>query len=123
MVSGIFLLAIGVMVLGFLFFAVFSATIFGKVRKHSKRNDNAPRISVPARVVAKRTDISGRHSHSHSSSHVHSTMNTFYFVTFELDSRDRMELCVHGHEYGMLIEGDYGILTFKGDAFIDFRRQ
>ena len=123
MVSVIFIAAIGIMVLGFVFFGVFSAAIFGKARKHSKRNDNAPRITVPARVVAKRADISGGHIHGTSDSHIHSTMDTFYYVTFELDSRDRMELCVHGHEYGMLIEGDYGMLTFQGDAFLDFRRQ
>lgn len=115
MVSIIMIAAIGVMVAGFLFFAVFSATIFGRVRKQVRRNDNAPRISVPARVVAKRMEVSRGRSQSNLNM-------TDYYVTFELDSRDRMELFVHGHEYGMLIEGDQGVLTFQGDAFIDFRR-
>lgn len=115
MVKTIMIAAIGVMVVGFLFFAVFSATIFGRVRKHVGRNDNAPRISVPARVVAKRMQVSRSHSQN-------ARGMTTYYVTFELDSRDRMELFVHGHEYGLLIEGDQGMLTFQGDAFIDFRR-
>ena len=122
MVSVIFIAAIAMMVLGFLFFFVFSMGIFRNVNKRRKMNESAPRISVPARVVAKRAEVSGSHSHMHTHAHS-STHSTYYYVTFELDSHDRMELPVYGHEYGMLIEGDRGILTFKGSEFIDFRRQ
>jgi hypothetical protein len=122
MVNSIFSVTIGMMVFSFLFFVVIAVLFFRTIRKHMKRNDNAPRITVPARVVAKRADISGDHFHGTVNSHIHSTMDTFYYVTFELDSRDRMELYVQDHEYGLLIEGDQGLLTFRGDAFIDFRR-
>ena len=119
MVNVIVIAAVAVMVIGFLFFGVFSAVIFGKTRKMLHRNDHAPRVSVPARVVAKRADFS--HSHSHVNGHTARGMTTYY-VTFELDNRERVELCVHGYEYGMLVEGDHGTLTFKGNAFLDFRR-
>ena len=121
MVSVIFIAAIAMMVLGFLFFFVFSMGIFRNVNDRRKMNEKAPRVSVPARVVAKRAEVSGSHSHVHSSAHS-TTHTTYYYVTFELDSRDRVELPLYGHEYGLLIEGDRGILTFKGNEFIDFRR-
>jgi hypothetical protein len=118
MVKLIIIAAICAMVLGFVFFGIFSAGIFRQVNNRRKMNEAAPRISVPARVVTKRTEVSGTHSHIHNHSHT----STYYYVTFELGSRDRVELPMYGHEYGMLIEGDQGILTFKGDEFIDFRR-
>lgn len=35
---------------------------------------------------------------------------------------DRMELRVSGSEYGMLVEGDYGILSFQGTRYLGFDR-
>ena len=35
---------------------------------------------------------------------------------------DRMELHVAGHEFGMLIEGDRGNLTFQGTRYLGFER-
>lgn len=52
----------------------------------------------------------------------HST-STSYYVTFEVESGDRMELHVSGSEYGMLAEGDYGQLTFQGTRYLDFVRR
>ena len=34
-----------------------------------------------------------------------------------------MELHVAGHEYGMLIEGDQGMLSFQGTRYLGFERQ
>jgi hypothetical protein len=44
-------------------------------------------------------------------------------VTFEVKSGDRMELQVQGHEYGMLVEGDFGELTFQGNRYLGFARR
>lgn len=52
----------------------------------------------------------------------HTTYSTSYFVTFQVESGDRMELHVAGHEYGMLIEGDRGKLTFQGTRYLGFER-
>ena len=72
-------------------------------------------------VVAKRTNVS-RHHHGGVNEHHHHTSTTYY-VTFQVDSGDRMELYVAGHEYGMLIEGDQGMLSFQGTRYLGFERQ
>ena len=45
-----------------------------------------------------------------------------YYVTFLVESGDRIELCVSGTEYGMLVEGDTGRLTFQGTRYLSFER-
>ena len=91
------------------------------------RNNNAPRLTVSAKIVAKRQntthhnqpnagDISGAHGY-------HTTINTTYYVTFQVESGDRMEMSVSGSEYGILAEGDEGKLTFQGTRFLTFNRE
>ena len=41
-----------------------------------------------------------------------SSTYTRYFVTFELENGGRVELGVKDSEYGMLAEGDQGLLTY-----------
>lgn len=87
-------------------------------------NNQSPRLTVDATVVAKRTNIS-HHHHPHGSNGNHymgSTSSTTYYVTFQVDSGDRMELRVKGSEYGMLVEGDYGKLSFQGTRYLGFER-
>ena len=38
------------------------------------------------------------------------------------ESGDRMELHLSGQEYGLLIEGDRGNLTFQGTRYLGFER-
>ena len=45
------------------------------------------------------------------------------FVTFQIESGDRMELNVAGHAFGMLIEGDRGNLIFQGTRYLGFKRE
>ena len=78
------------------------------------KNNQSPRLSVNATIVAKRESIT-HHSH-------HSTSSTSYYVTFQVESGDRMELPVTGSEYGMLAEGDIGKLTFQGTRYLSFER-
>ena len=47
---------------------------------------------------------------------------TSYYVTFQVESGDRMEFSVSGAEYGMLIEGDRGRLSFQGTRYLGFER-
>lgn len=84
-------------------------------------NNNSPRLSVNAMVGSKRSDVS-HHHHHHANGHNHVTHSTTYYVTFQVDSTDRMELRVSGSEYGMLIEGDYGVLSFQGTRYLGFER-
>ena len=84
-----------------------------------RKNNNSPRLTVEAVVAAKRTDISHHHD---ANTHVdHHT--TWYYVTFEVQSGDRMEFGVSGSEYGLLAEGDYGKLTFQGTRYLGFERE
>lgn len=90
------------------------------------KNNNSPRLSVTAIVVAKRADVS-HHSHANAGDMTgahgyHTTTSTRYFVTFQVESGDRMELNVSGTEYGQIVEGDTGILSFQGTRFLMFER-
>lgn len=84
------------------------------------RNNHSPRLTVPATVVAKRTNVSHHH---HSAGVHHTTHSTTYYVTFQVESGDRMELHMTGPEFGMLVEGDMGLLSFQGTRYLDFQRQ
>lgn len=85
------------------------------------KNNNSPKLTVPAKVVSKRSDMSV-HRHHHSNGHSHRSTSTYYYVTFEVESGDRMELQTSGTEYGMLVEGDSGKLTFQGTRYLGFER-
>ena len=85
------------------------------------KNNHSPRLTVPATVVAKRTNVS-HHRHGGVNDHHHHHTSTSYYVTFQVESGDRMELHVPGTEYGLLIEGDSGNLTFQGTRYLGFER-
>jgi hypothetical protein len=78
------------------------------------RNNHSPRITVPARVASRRESVTAGHGHSMAS--------TQYYATFELESGDRIELQLSGHEFGFIAEGDFGQLTFQGTRFISYVR-
>ena len=98
-----------------LVFGIFVVTIVKNIREWSKNNDS-PRLTVPATVVAKRMNVS-HHHHNHHTHH-----STSYYVTFQVESGDRMELHMTGNQYGMLIEGDKGYLMFQGTRYLGFER-
>lgn len=52
----------------------------------------------------------------------HTHTFTSYYVTFQVESGDRMEFAVSGMEYGLLAEGDTGDLTFQGTRYLNFQR-
>lgn len=90
------------------------------------KNNNSPRLTVAAQIVSKRTNIS-HHSHANAGDVTgmqgYSTdSSTWYYVTFQVDSGDRMEFSVTGSEYGMLAEGDTGRLSFQGTRYLSFER-
>ena len=108
-----------------MFLLVFGVVIFGLIKGISQwnKNNNSPRLTVPATVVAKRTNVS-HHHHNHGVDHVghHTSTSTSYDVTFQVESGDRMELHMAGNQYGLLVEGDRGKLTFQGTRFLSFER-
>ena len=103
-----------------LFFIAFFL-IFGRSIKEWTKNNNSPRLTVPARAVAKRQSVS-HHDHVGNDGMTNHHTSTSYYVTFEVESGDRMELHVTGSEYGMIAEGDYGKLSFQGTRYLSFER-
>lgn len=110
----VFLLALGTILFA----------LVGNLRTWNK-NNHSPRLTVQA-VVAKRTQVS-RHRNANAGdatgAHGYTTSSvTTYYVTFQVESGDRMELQVGGAEYGMLVEGDTGKLSFQGTRYLSFQR-
>lgn len=83
------------------------------------KNNHSPRLTVEAELVTKRTQISHHH---HGGEHMHTSTDTWYFATFQVASGDRMEFQVSPAEYGMLVQGDRGQLTFQGTRYLSFQR-
>ena len=104
----VIMLLVFVLVLGFII-----VTLIRGVGEWNK-NNQSPKLTVPATVVAKRSDVHRGIE----------TMHTFtsYYVTFQVESGDRMEFEVSDMEYGMLAEGDSGELTFQGTRYLNFQR-
>lgn len=106
------------------FFMIFGMVILTFIKGIGEwnKNNHSPRLTVDATVVAKRNQVS-HHHHNHGNGGMHTTHSTTYYVTFQVESGDRMELHVSGSEYGMLVEGDYGKLTFQGTRYLGFERR
>ena len=104
------------------FLLIFGLILFTIIRgiKEWNHNNHQPVLSVPAKVVSKRAHVS-RSTHNHDNHHHHSSSTTYY-VTFEVESGDRMELHIPSNEYGLIAEGDEGKLTFQGTRFHSFNR-
>lgn len=84
------------------------------------KNNHSPRLTVDAAVVTKRTSVT--HHHHGTEAGMHMSTSTSYYVTFQVESGDRMELHLGGREYGELAEGDRGKLSFQGTRFLGFER-
>ncbi|MGE7933038.1 DUF2500 domain-containing protein [Viridibacillus arvi] len=98
------------------FLIIVSAFIFVIVKGISQwsKNNASPILTVPAEVITKRSKTSGGSGDTSAS--------TSYYTTFEVQSGDRIELPLSGREYGMLVEGDLGLLTFQGTRYKGFER-
>ena len=71
-----------------------------------------------ATVVSKRMEVTRHHDANSHMSH----SSTWYYATFQVESGDRMELSIPDRDYGYLVEGDRGSLTFQGTRFLSFNR-
>ena len=88
---------------------LFISTLVKNARQNQK-NNNSPRLTTEATVVTKRTNVWGDHS------------RTNYYVTFQFESGDRLELEIPHTQFGYLVEGDRGKLTFQGTRYLNFER-
>ena len=110
-------------------FAVVFAVVIGTfvlaaVRGASQwnKNNHSPVLTVRAKLVGKREKHSSQH-HNDANGLGHTMSSTDYYLTFEVQSGDRMEFNVSGREYGLLAEGDCGELTFQGTRYHRFQRE
>ena len=91
------------------------------------RNNNSPKQTVEARVVTKRMKVQGFGRSMAGSSTAMHTMGgstyTHYFVTFELENGSRLELGVKDSDFGMLAEGDQGVLSYQGTRYLGFEQK
>lgn len=98
-----------------LVFGTIIFTLIGSLRQWNKDN-HSPRLTVPATVV-------GRREHrSRSGSREHRHYTTRYYITFQFESGDRLELHIPSNQFGYIVEGDRGNLTFQGSRFLSFER-
>ena len=104
----------------FLVFIIIALSIIKGIMQWNK-NNHSPRLTVQAKVVSKQMNVS--HHHHHHDQGMHTTTSTTYYVTFEVESGDRMVLQLNRLDYGMLAEGDVGKLTFQGTRYLGFERE
>lgn len=113
-------------VMFFIVFALIVGTIIINAVKgvsEWSNNNKQPILDVNCKVISKRMSVSHTSSHTDAGGVHHSgSSHTSYYVTFEFESKDRMEFCVNGKEYGMIAENDYGKLKFQGTRFLEFNR-
>ena len=110
---GLFFALVFVLVIGVFVF------VFTKIIGTWNKNNHSPRLTVPATIIGKRVDNSSSFAGHHGHMHFH----TQYYVAFEVENGDRVELAVMGHEFGLLVEGDTGNLTFQGTRYLGFDRE
>jgi len=105
------------------FVLIFGVMIYALVQAilRKQKNDASPRLTVLARVVSRRQEVT-HHTQNRGDGILHTSSTTRYFVTFQVESGDRMELELDGSDFGMLAEGDEGRLSFQGTRFLDFQR-
>ncbi|KQL42325.1 hypothetical protein AN960_03560 [Bacillus sp. FJAT-25509] len=110
-----FMFTFGPIFIGISFVIVISIVLFSIIKGVTQwnKNNNSPKLNVKAKAITKRTAVHGGREHSSYSN---------YFVTFEVESGDRLEFQVKDTEYGMIVEGDDGELTFQGTRYQSFIR-
>ena len=118
--SGIFpLLALAI-------FILFAVTLVKGAAQWSK-NNNSPRLTVACVIVDKRTETTTHQTpvagDASGALGYHTTTNTTHFVTFQVESGDKIEFTVSGSEYAQLAEGEQGKLTFQGTRYLGFERK
>lgn len=106
-------------IFGLVFLMVMAVFAVALIKKISEWNGNnqSPVLDVEAFVVSRRTNTTYYHQ-----SNGTDTRSAAYYVTFQVESMNRLEFKVSGTEYGQIAEGDQGKLTFQGTRFLGFDR-
>lgn len=105
-----------------IFIGIFGIIIFRMLKgvKEWSYNNKQSIVPVESTIVSKRISVS-HHNHINDN-HNHSSSSTTYYITFEFINGERSEFVVKGKDYGLMVEGDKGTLSFQGSRFIRFDR-
>lgn len=96
----------------FLFGVVMVVSVyFARSAKEATRRQGTRHVGECA-VVAKRTQVAAG-----------GIGGQTYFATFEANGGQRLELEVPKDIYGVIAEGDLGVLTFVNDLCLEFERR
>lgn len=94
--------------------------------KEWRGNKKAPHYVVGASLISKRkNETKNRHTQVGDVSGArgdHMKISTSYYITFQVTGGDCIEFKVHEKEYGMVREGEYGVLSFQGTKYLGFHR-
>ena len=110
-----FMFSVAPIIIGIIFIAVLVIIVLQVIKAVTSgiKNNNAPVLTVTACVVAKRGQANNDLGNE----------PLGYYVTFQMESGDRMEFKVPDAEYGLLAESDEGQLTFQGTRYKGFERR
>lgn len=112
--SSLILLAIGLMVLVILaLIAIPTVLAIVRVARRRSRERSSPELQAEARVVHKRSQLTGGPRDAHQR----------YYVTFQFPDGNRLELEVPPSEAGILVVGDEGRLDWRGPRYLGFARE
>ncbi|MBD8499927.1 DUF2500 domain-containing protein [Paenibacillus arenosi] len=102
---------------GAIFIFIFGSILISIVTGISRwlSNNRAPQVSEVCKVVGKRVEVWGGRKNS--------GVKKEHYVTFELADGSRMELQVESTEYGLIAEGDQGMISYQGTRFLNFNRE
>lgn len=92
---------------GFLYIIVKGLTLWSA-------NNRAEMMEKKAKVIHKRSQVWGGSGDS--------SVNTDYFITFEMEDGRRIELQVKPQDFGLYLVGDEGIVRYQGTRFKGFTR-
>jgi hypothetical protein len=100
--------------IGIIFVVVIGSIVVNVLKGVAQWSENnaQPIATQEATVVAKRTEVTGQRERS----------TTRYHATFEWPGGGRQEFGVSGQQFGLLAEGDAGVLKFQGTRYLSFLR-
>lgn len=104
-----------------LMFGVFLFTNIKEIHECNK-NNNSPKLTIDAKVVAKRSKVTNIHREGNGLI-VFNKLTSIYYVTFQIESNDKIEMLVNLKDYKIINEGDCGKLTLQGTKYISFEKE
>lgn len=124
MTGGDIMFSIVPVIVGMGFFIVFGLIIVSIIKGISEWSDNNKQdvVTYKARIVAKRQHVSDTVVGGTDTTAAHTVSSSDYFVTFQDEYGARQEFRVKDRDYGLMAEGDTGILSHQGTRFKGFER-